>query len=175
MEGERKRKGFVARCNFHIPAWREEWPAELTLHFQKDRSHWCCCPGVQRDRHPSPALHPQGDRQEWCFLGPLSISGRGMGTTPHGTLCLWGIKLIPLSTNWQPQAPLEETDTAPIGRSWKKPLHSSPQRQFEYLNMPQTDCPCQWLLVQDVAQLWLLKQSTACYTVRSLCCNADFK
>lgn len=54
---------------------------------------------------------------------------------------LWRINLIPLNTKWQPQVPLGGTDTVPTGRSWKKPPHSSPQGQFEYLNMPQTDCP----------------------------------
>lgn len=108
------------------------------------------------------------------FWTPEHIGG-GIGTTPHSSPHPRRINLIPLSINWQSLAPLGETDTVPIGRSWKMPLHSSPQRQFDYLNMPQTDCPCQWLLVQDVAQLWFLKQSAACNTARSLYCNADFK
>lgn len=55
---------------------------------------------------------------------------------------------------------------------------ATPQQSPKTTWLPQyatNRCPCQWLLVQDVAQLWFLKQSTACNAARSLCCNADFK
>lgn len=135
MEGERKRKGFVARCNFHIPARREEWPSELTLHLQKGRKPLVLLPRCAEGQAPFPSPASTGRHTGMrCFFGPLSISGRGMGTTPHGTPCLWGIKLTPLSTNWQPQAPLGETDTVPVRRSWKK---TTPQQSPKTIWVPQ--------------------------------------
>lgn len=113
-------------------------------------------------------------RRDAAFRAPECIRW-GDRYHPRGTPRLWGINLIPVHTNRQSQAPLGETDTVPIGRSWKRPLRSSPQRQFDSLNMPQTDCPCQLPLVQYVAQLWLLNQSTARRTARGFCCSADFK
>lgn len=144
--------------------------------FRRAESHWCCCRGVRRDRHPSPALHPQGDIQEWdAFLDPWAYQAGAWVPPLMAPHVSEGLSSLPWALTGSPR-PLWEKQTLYLYEgAGKKPLHSSPQRQFEYLNLPQTDCPCQWLLVQDVAQLWFLKQSTACNTARSLCCNADFK
>lgn len=148
---KRKWKGFVARCYFHTPAWSEAYSLQSRhFTFRRAESGWPCCPGVLGASRPSPAQHPWGGTPGCCSSGPCAHQA-GAGTTPCSTPRLWGTNLVPLHANRQPQAPLGETDTLPIGRSWKKALCSSPPRQFDSLNMPQTDCPCQLLLVQYVA------------------------
>lgn len=118
---------------------------------------------------PQPCLYRE--TQEWCFLDPWAYQAGAQVPPLMAPHVSEGLTSSSWAQTGSPRPLWEKEVLYLLGGAGK----SSPQRQCDYLNMPQTDCPCQRLLVQDVAQLWFLKQSTACNTARSLCCNADFK